>query len=256
MIGFRLLNYLPLHRMANVAVLSTGDLLTVLTGLLVRLESTNPVYQSSGGSASESDGDVVGEWQDISGNAKHATIGTTTNKPTYRLNVFNGLPAIEFDGTNDSLSISLSSTNGSYTIYTVIEPTATASARYFYDAATGRLVLALRSGADGTTVAYFDGVNWRGGYVPTVNKQILTWRLNSATGTGQTYRDGALLGSAIYSTVNIGGTQRIGSFNGGATTNPIQAKVAAILMYNGAHSDADRLAVHQYLSAKYGVVLA
>lgn len=63
-------------------------------------------YQSSGGSAAASDGDVVGEWQDQSGNGRHLTQATASLKPVLKTgaNGINGVSVVRGDGTDDYLT--------------------------------------------------------------------------------------------------------------------------------------------------------
>lgn len=49
------------------------------------------------------DGDPVGGWKDKSGNLKHATQASGTNKPSYKINIKNSNSIVRFDGVNDSL---------------------------------------------------------------------------------------------------------------------------------------------------------
>lgn len=48
------------------------------------------------------DGDSVTTWSDLSGNGKDAT--GTTNKPTYKKDIFSGKPIVRFDGSNDVMT--------------------------------------------------------------------------------------------------------------------------------------------------------
>ena len=50
------------------------------------------------------DGDPVGGWLDKSGNTRHATQASGTNKPAYKTAIKNGLSVVRFDGVNDSLA--------------------------------------------------------------------------------------------------------------------------------------------------------
>ena len=50
------------------------------------------------------DGAPVGTWSDLSGNAKDAT-QMGSSRPTFRTAIINGLPAVRFDGANDSLVV-------------------------------------------------------------------------------------------------------------------------------------------------------
>lgn len=55
------------------------------------------------------DGGAVSQWDDGSGNGRHATQGTGGAQPTYRAAYanLNGLPAVEFDGSADFLATSV-----------------------------------------------------------------------------------------------------------------------------------------------------
>ena len=53
--------------------------------------------------ACSDDGDVVGSWTDLTGNADHVSQGTTANKPTWQDAELNGQPVIRFDGSDDYL---------------------------------------------------------------------------------------------------------------------------------------------------------
>lgn len=50
------------------------------------------------------DGDPVGGWLDKSGNTRHATQASGTNKPAYKTAIKNGLSVVRFDGVNDQLA--------------------------------------------------------------------------------------------------------------------------------------------------------
>jgi hypothetical protein len=49
------------------------------------------------------DGAAVDTWTDNSGNARHVTQATAGLRPLYRTNILNGLPVVEFDGSDDFL---------------------------------------------------------------------------------------------------------------------------------------------------------
>lgn len=52
------------------------------------------------------DGDPVGTWSDSSEQGNDATQATASKKPTYKVNIQNGLPSVRFDGTDDYFDIS------------------------------------------------------------------------------------------------------------------------------------------------------
>ena len=55
--------------------------------------------------APATDGQVVSEWRDISGNGNHLTQTTAASKPLFQTNQQNGLPGLQFQGTDDFLSL-------------------------------------------------------------------------------------------------------------------------------------------------------
>ena len=58
-----------------------------------------------------SNGDSISLWEDKSGNGRNATQSASSYQPLYKTNIKNGKPAVYFDGTNDYLSISGSSSS-------------------------------------------------------------------------------------------------------------------------------------------------
>jgi hypothetical protein len=85
-----------------------------IAGMTLWLKADEGTWQDSvGGTPAVNDGDVVGVWQDFSGNANHHTQGTTASKPLLKLNVKNGMPGLYFDGSDDYL------TGSNVTAYTV-----------------------------------------------------------------------------------------------------------------------------------------
>ena len=67
-----------------------------------------------------SDGDVVGAWEDKSGNGKDATQATTSLKPLYKVNLQNSKSGVRFDGTDDVLSVAVTGTSAA-TIFVVMK---------------------------------------------------------------------------------------------------------------------------------------
>ena len=82
-----------------------------ISGLQLWLDASDPatLYQSSGGSLASADGDPVGYWGDKSGNGRHAVQTDGTKKPALKLAIQNGKNVARWDGTNDFLSVTGSS---------------------------------------------------------------------------------------------------------------------------------------------------
>jgi hypothetical protein len=98
---------------------------TASNGIVVQAASLLPgyrVYYDVAQLAGKVDGDLISSLPDLAGiiNANQSASGTA--RPTYRTNVLNGNPALEFDGTSDFMSF-VGSTfylTGASTIYCVI----------------------------------------------------------------------------------------------------------------------------------------
>ena len=70
-------------------------------------DATTLYDATTGGSLVAADGGVA-RWEDKSGNARHATQGTSGSRPLRKTNQQNGLSTLRFDGTNDLMSIASS----------------------------------------------------------------------------------------------------------------------------------------------------
>ena len=61
---------------------------------------------------------AVSQWNDKSGNARHATQSTTSSRPSYSSTGFNSLPGVAFDGVDDNMLHGCTQT-GQYTLIAV-----------------------------------------------------------------------------------------------------------------------------------------
>jgi len=103
---------------------------TNLAGLQLWLDASDASTlfdATTGGSLVAADG-TVKRWEDKSGNARHAT--ESTNGPTRKTSVQNGLGTLDFDGTNATLQIPSSQgslaflhQSGGATVFVVYRPT-------------------------------------------------------------------------------------------------------------------------------------
>lgn len=64
-------------------------------------------------------GATVSQWNDLSGNGRHATQATAASQPTYTASAINSKPAMTFDGSNDSMTSSTGSYGPDISIYAV-----------------------------------------------------------------------------------------------------------------------------------------
>lgn len=79
--------------------------LPITANLALRLDASNfsSMYDATSGGSVVVDGGTVARWEDQSGNSRHATQGTSNNRPVFR-KYFGDIGGVYFDGSNDSLS--------------------------------------------------------------------------------------------------------------------------------------------------------
>lgn len=83
------------------------------------LSDITTLFQDSAGTTPvAADGDVIGRMNDKSGIGNNAAQGTTANKPLYKTNIQNGLPALKTDLVNDYMVATLAvSVTNPFTIF-------------------------------------------------------------------------------------------------------------------------------------------
>lgn len=97
-----------------------------ISGLQLWLKAGTGLFQNSNGTtAVTADGDPVGYWADQSGNSNHATMSTSSQRPTWKVAQQNGFGALKYDGTDDYLVTPIN-TGSQWHVFAVIKsPTAT-----------------------------------------------------------------------------------------------------------------------------------
>lgn len=97
--------------------ITTADIFDILSlNPIAWLSSTN----ITNGGIEPIDGEKVANWKDLTGAAGDAVGSNIASQPTYKKNVFNGLPAVRFDGYAKGLSGTFNrSNNGGLTVFLV-----------------------------------------------------------------------------------------------------------------------------------------
>lgn len=212
--------------------------------------------------------DKVSSWPDASGFSRDFAQGTSASQPTYRKDGANGKPFVQFDGSNDHLSLAYTSAiNGSnLTIFTVYTPFDESSS-----ATDG--ILTSKSSSAGYGIRYNGSVDATGlGFVtsgPTLNE------LDSDDGTSSTLEirgDPAITTAKISAgdiDLRLNGTQvatnsgtyvPLGSGNAyvgadfaSSLQNYFKGDIYEIIVYNSALSNDNIELVEGYLARKYNL---
>ena len=211
----------------------------------------------------------VSQWNDKSGNGKHATQATTLNRPSGTATI-SGLGAIGFDGTNDCLQVASLALPSSITIFLVYTQTNSTTKLFFMehsaDAAANDGVFVYGS-IPSTTIRRSGAAtsNTPAPQTPTQGTAarqttVMFDRTLAADGKiARFWRDGTestMVASGTNSGVTVASstattTLNIGSRNGGASL-PFQGSLGDLLIYDSALSSTNRQAVEAYLKAKWG----
>ena len=196
--------------------------------------------------------DVAG-WADQSGNGNDAAQGVAADQPAFEAaGGPNGTPCVTFDAANTEFLDLGAMTDAShdYTVFAVLNQTATAGTQTLLGSAAAQLLAAAHT----ATLAANDSTAWRDVVAAKTGEQIATWRLD-ATGTAvEICRDGTKLGSGTYDATWAWAAPELGKTPGGA--DHLDAKVAEVIVYNRKLSDAEVALVHAYLSTRYAITFS
>jgi hypothetical protein len=223
--------------------------LPVKGGLLLWLDASDDT------TFSYSSGTVVSQWRDKSGNNFHATQALSANQPS-RSTTQNSRKTVNFDGTNDTVTIPNFVCNSEISIFVVsncgttllIEHSTDTNSNqgfYFYGGGNGMIYITRSTGS------IISNTNWlSGGYsiasaVNSTGLDLLTYK----NGTQQTIiTDGrsSLTNSFVTNTLYIGSR--------GANSLWSSGPIAEIIIYNRKVSNAERNLIHTYLGQKWGIL--
>lgn len=199
--------------------------------------------------------DYVSQWDDQSGNGHHLTQATGSKQPLWESSQINGYPGIHFDGTDDAMKTSTFTSEANATVCVVVEKHSTHTGVIFDGA------------LNNTEVLYFDSAGSRrirtyaGGYGPWTDSgpETNVWYLvvarfqSSSLARLVCYKltddtePADLLGNIVspsFTGIAVGA-------NGANTGYYMDGRIAEVLVYNEASSDAKIEEMITYFSEKY-----
>ncbi|MFO7258263.1 MAG: T9SS type A sorting domain-containing protein [Bacteroidota bacterium] len=214
-----------------------------------------------------SDGNDVRQWNDRSGNNKHAVEVNAGNRPNYETNALNGFPVLRFNAGNDERLLSSGVTTGNNaSVWVVARYTSLpspnpglicASNTAFPSTATDKNVgMWVNSGSlcpwgrgvqtNGTQRDIPQVINTNANTIYAIcsiyGNSSITQYVNGQTGGSATF-DGTLKN---WSEVGIGRQ----------AAEPWNGDIAEVIIFNTAVNHAQRIIIDNYLAAKYGFTLA
>lgn len=236
------------------------------------IPSTNLVGWWRINSITASEGGIIPQWNDESGNNYHLT-SSAGREPVYRAAGINGFGAVRFDGTNDAMCIPLAAlqqfhSSSQSELFIVARKSAQADGKGLYNVGND----ANYNLHTFTNGAFIEG--WcqnTNGFITAPPANLLTnpfiWDAWASGSSGTGFNTYLLTISASTGTKYSGSqgtaTQTYGALpnyrwfgyggRGSQTTAYASASFCEIIIYKQKLSGADRATVQSYLSSKYGI---
>jgi hypothetical protein len=209
-------------------------------------------------------GSTISQWADQSGNGNNATQPVAGAQPTVVSGAINGLPAVNFGGSADmQFSLAVDGLSG-MTIFLVNANNAS------FTGGGGRVYncpIFWDETANAGTVylsPFETVVNWEFGTGQAGNQPFYTRPASIGTAftmtdvvkngtTESLYVGGALVATQTGKLATIANTQSTGNLGVGYLNTHWNGKIAEVIVYTVALTDAQRQQVEQYLKTKYGL---
>jgi len=206
--------------------------------------------------AEAEDGQPVSAWYDINPQSsfKNNLTSSGSKRPLYAAEISNGVPALKFDGVNDSLILSPEYTlDLTQTTFVVFKPSTAAENGMLLSTTSnnGGRYQVLRYQGNVPTISTWNGVAFNPTVVALTTPQIAVLTQNGST--VQIFHNGASLGSATVSNENYKFSQ-VGELDIDDQA-PFDGYIAEIIIYNRALKTEERKAIEAYLAKKYAITV-
>jgi len=267
---------LPLFHVAQTGPAGVGSNTTSTQQTRLWYKADVGVYSNAGTTLATS-GNAVQQWNDQSGVGNHAVQATSGNRPTYRLNMANGFPALRFNGSQWITAGAFPSiaNNVGYTYIIVVKDTAftagtngDGSGDYIIDrglpgteanelaglkvANTNKFGFQKRDGGGGGL-----GGPVSTSTVSTSAFQIVDYRQTpGGTKVYDIFVDGALEGTVSSADANyVPPVPQIGHHYQPGNSG-MKGYVTEFILYNYNLNNAQMNILNSYLAAKYGLTMS
>jgi hypothetical protein len=225
---------------------------TYIPGIRLWLDASNVSNGSN-----PSNGAAISSWVDLSGVSGNAGQSTVGQRPVFRTNIQNGLPAIEFTSSSSQcLQVASISVGSRLTAFAALKPN-TANSWFmeqspdinsndgFYMYNGGFAIQAKNSGVNVMSASI---TGWLGttpclGMVRYDGTNAVAWK-NGALYPGST-GTGSITNNTVTNVLNIGSRNQAGLFFNGY--------LYELLIYNGALSDSEVNLINQYFRKKWAL---
>lgn len=202
----------------------------------------------------------VSSWADQSGNGRHATQDTVGSRPLYVASGQGSKPTIRFDGSDDTLSITLANsiTSNDLSFFAVAKHISDGYSAtpvlYMYNATNTSVGFGLISGrvkiggrrVSGDTFTLSDGTR-----ADSTNALVITGSINYSSGALSGRRNGVLDTTGTLPSTGSPASLVSATLQGNGTFS--NADISEIIIFSRALDSYERKAIEDYLSAKYSI---
>ena len=213
----------------------------VTSGLVMNLDAAQTASYPGSGTT----------WTDLSG---RGNTGTLTNGPTYSSD---NLGSIAFDGTDDSVDLSASSSltfgSGNFSIDLYLKISTIKSNQYFFDFGANSFVLQYFNNSGTYTLRYLtQATSIKDTTYTLVQNQIYNFCVVRNSGNGYLFLNGSQINSWVDSETYTSNTLKIGKYGLSNAAN-LNGNVYTFKAYNRALSAAEVSQNFNALRGRYGI---
>jgi hypothetical protein len=274
------------YKLNTVRNLTASSDVSSIQGLILWLDAT---AEKSFDSAERENNAAISTWYDINPtmNPNNATQSNATSKPLYVMDAINNLPALKFDGADDSLRLSSYGTGFSgapetannFTIFVVAKPisvdalstesisgtSGSNNKKYLLFPENGAIYSTTSAAGSGIAMGtngisvYEHSSNYLPAVLvyPTTATKPTIVQVDYTDKVPSLYINGSLMSkttqgpaSYVFPSFNIGGNSNF------ATYGYYSGYIAEIIVYNRVLLNDERESVFKYLSKKWGIKLS
>lgn len=221
--------------------------------------STLPMWYDAN-ELSLTDGSLIFQVDDISGNNNHLTQVTSSRRPVFTETGLNGLPVMTFDGVNDYLTRGATSgLGGTNLTYFIVFQRAANLNQSLIDAGYSAEVSKWTTYSLGSNNRLVSLHRNPAKFVYHIDNATPTFVSTHITSTNlRQYRQGTLQQNlnTPYTAATGHNLIRVGAYNYNLTTGYyLNGFIAEIIVYNSALNNLERIIVENYLGAKYNMAI-
>lgn len=205
--------------------------------------------KSDTGTSSQVDGTAISQWDDQSGNGFNAVQATAAKQPTYRASVVNGHPTIRFDGTDDLMTTTFSSTLAQPNTVFFVAKINVSGDKAFMDGLSDTTRAMVRE-FSGAWHYYAGGAATVSGGTPDTAWHIFGMTWDGASSSLDV--DGVTVASGDSGTQGLGGLT-IGALYAGSI--PFNGDFAEIAVYSDSKTSEEKTNWYNYASSRYNITI-